>query len=222
MTETIKIENTLIELHDMGGYWEIRLAGEPWLGANQAFGSLADARQWVDLWITSGDYARGMYFITGHGAEQRLRTTREALREVEGRLARALAEAQGCIKALADDWTDENLQVGRHVLYRLDEATDAHERAVSAIAAIERRLAYAEKAATERPALTLRQKVDKLSKAAKSALIDGPHARRPVRTTDDTDAELRDAGFLGPNGGLTDSGINARKLLIDELLDALL
>src|SRR6202000_1686273 len=203
MTETIKIENTLIELHDTGGYWEIRLACETWWGANQAFMCLSRARQWVDTWIKSGDYAREMYFITGHGAEQRLRMAREALPGVEDRLAAALAEAQGCIKALADDWTDENLQVGRHVLYRLDEATDAHERAVSAIAAIERRLAYAEKAATERPALTLRQKVDKLSKAAKSALVEGS-------VTDETSVELDGAGFASGHW-LTAPGGNAAR-----------
>src|ERR1700748_1235525 len=98
MTETIKIENTLIELHDMGGYWEIRLAGEPWLGANQAFRSPSGARQWVDTWIKSGNYAREMNFTPGHGAEQRLRMAREPLPGAEKRLAAALAEARDGIK----------------------------------------------------------------------------------------------------------------------------
>ena len=219
MTETIKIENTLIELRpaEDGGLWAILVAGETWQGMDRPFETLADARNWVDTWITSGQYARDMYFITGHGAVQQLRTLREALPRAEKRLAVALAEARDGIKTLADEWTDEALLNGRHVLRALDETTDAYERTVAAIAKIERRLAYAEKAAvaTERPGLTLHRKIGKLSKAAKSALIEGS-------VTGKAGVELREAGFIGPNYGLTDSGRNARTVIITDLLDALL
>src|SRR6202012_5993058 len=125
----ITIDNTLIELHggEDGAPYELYVAGSPFDGMTWLSGELDQAMAWINQWVTSGAYARRLYWVTGHGAQQSLDVLRRNLAGYETSQRDAQEAAEAAIAAMGGEWTPETIAAGREALSRLEEATNDYE-----------------------------------------------------------------------------------------------